>query len=458
MKGSAQPKVAGSDDDRLLFISPGYRAIHRSILSGLLGNLATWDEANPGYKAAHDRRVAIFPGSVLSRRAAAAGGKANSDRSADRKGPIRWLMAAEIMETSRLFARTCARIDPAWALDLAAHVVRVSTSEPFWDEKAGRVKVKQRTRLYGLEIDSRAVSYGKINPSEATEIFIREGLINDTITWPFDFLANNRTVRETIIERLTRARHGGYLNLDEMMYRFYTARLAPSPSLPEGVSSVAELVDLVRERRAKDPDFLFVAETDLFDPDEVQIDEAEFPASVPLQNSALPLQYAYRPGQEDDGVTLEVSLAEAQKLSAIALDWAVPGHLPEKVEHYLKALPKELRRTFVPLAESAAKLAEALESRRRLTDGRDTVVEALAAELRERYRLGVTAAVWAGKPPPEHLRVRVAVKNENGRRSRRRSRRRRSWTRPARPPRRRSRSRKLWRTNCVTSWRGWSET
>ena len=311
-------------------------------------------------------------------------------------------MAAEIMETSRLYARTCARIDPTWALDLAAHVVRVATSEPFWDEKAGRVKVKQRTRLYGLEIDSRAVSYGKINPTEATEIFIREGLVNDTITWPFDFLKHNRAVRESIIERLTRARHGGYLNLDEMMYRFYAARLTLAEAGPEGISSVAELVDLLRERRAAQPDTLFVAETDLHDPTEVEIDEASFPPSVPLQNSALPLQYAYRPGQEDDGVTLDVSLAEARKLSAIALDWAVPGHLAEKVEHYLKALPKDLRRTFVPLSESAAQLATALESRHRLTDGRETVVEALAAELRERHRLGVTAAVWAGKPPPEH--------------------------------------------------------
>jgi ATP-dependent helicase HrpA len=407
-------------DEKLLFISAGYRAIHRSILAGLLGNVATWDEANSGYKAGHDRRVAIFPGSVLFRRAGAAGKGGAAKRVGDnalhpdRKGPVRWLMAAEIMETSRLYARTCARIDPAWALDLAAHVVRVATSEPFWDEQAGRVKVKQRTRLYGLEIDSRAVSYGKINPAEATEIFIREGLVNDTIAWPFDFLKHNRAVRESIIERLTRARHGGYLNLDEMMYRFYAARLSLAEVGPAGLSSVAELVELVRERRAGQPDFLFVAETDLHDPAEVEIDAASFPPSVPLQNAALPLQYAYRPGQEDDGVTLDVTVAEARKLSAIALDWAVPGHLAEKVEHYLKALPKDLRRTFVPLAESAAQLAAALECRHRLTGGRETVVEALAAELRERHRLGVTAAVWAGKPPPEHLRVRVRVKNEAG--------------------------------------------
>lgn len=409
-------RAADQEDDKLLFVGPGYRAIHRSILAGLLGNLATWDEANPGYKATHDRRVAIFPGSVLFQKTAAAGkgAGAKSPPTGDRKGPVRWLMAAEIMETSRLYARTCARIDPTWAVELAAHVVRIAHSEPFWDEKAGRVKVKQRTRLYGLEIDSRAVSYGKIDPAGATEIFIREGLVNDTITWPFDFLLRNRALREQVTERLTRARHGGYLNLDEMLYRFYARRLFLAEIGPAGVSSVAELVDIVRERRARQPDFLTLAETDLFDPNEVQVDEGAFPPSVPLQNSALPLQYAYRPGREDDGVTLEVSLVEAQKLSAIALDWAVPGHLTEKVEHYLRALPKELRRTFVPLTENAARLAKALASRHRLTGGRETIAEALAAELRERHRLGVTEAIWTGKPPPDHLRVRVRVRNEAG--------------------------------------------
>jgi ATP-dependent helicase HrpA len=411
-----RPGKSDGDGEEMLFASPSYRAIHRSILSGLLGNLATWDEANPGYKATHDRRVMVFPGSMLFRRPAPAGKaggkpKGSSDRG---KGPVPWLMAAEIMETSRLYARTCARIDPAWAVDLASHVVRIAHSEPFWDEKAGRVKVKQRTRLYGLEIDNRSVSFGKINPAEATEIFIREGLVNDTITWPFDFLVHNRALRESVVERLTRARHGGALNLEEMTYRFYAARLTLPEIGPAGVSSVAELVDLVRERRAGNPNFLMMAETDLFDPSEAPADEVAFPPSVPLQNSVLSLQYAYRPGKEDDGVTLEVGLAEARKLSPAALDWAIPGHLPEKVEFYLRALPKELRRTFVPLAESTARMTEAVASRHRLTDGRETVAEALAAEIRERHRLGVSASIWAGKAPPDHLQVRVRVRNEAG--------------------------------------------
>jgi ATP-dependent helicase HrpA len=403
------------EDEKMLFVSPGYRAIHRSILTGLLGNLATWDEANPGFKATHDRRVSIFPGSMLFRRTAATRKGGAKPATPDKgKAPVRWLMAAEIMETAKLYARTCARIDPEWAASLGSHVTRVAHSEPFWDEKAGRVKVKQRTRLYGLEIDSRAVSYGKINPAEATDIFIREGLVNDTITWPFDFLIRNRALRDNVIERLARARHGGSLNIEEMTYRFYVSRLALSEIGPEGVSAVSDLVILVRERRAKDSKFLMMVETDLFDPSEAQVDEASFPASVPLQNTAIPLQYAFRPGKEDDGVTLDVGFAEAQKLSPAALDWAVPGHLAEKVEHYLRSLPKELRRTFVPLAENAAKLAVILSSRNRLTAGRETVAEALAAELRERHRMGLSASIWEAKPLPDHLRVRVRVLDPKG--------------------------------------------
>ncbi|HEY3756372.1 MAG TPA: ATP-dependent RNA helicase HrpA [Opitutaceae bacterium] len=380
--------VAGDLD----FGTPAYKAIHRSILAGLLGNIATWDEANSTYKATHDRRVALFPGSCLFKRG--------------KPGP-RWIMASEMVETARLYARTCARIDPAWVVDLASHLVKVTHSEPYWDEAGGRVKVKQRTRLYGLEIESKGVAYGNLNPSDATEIFIREGLVNDTIKWPFGFLTHNRAERERIVERLTRARHRGYQNLDENLYRFYAERI-------QNVSAVPELVDYVRQRQGKEPNFLHVAESDLVGPEGTEVNEEAYPPSVPLENRALPLQYAYRPGQDDDGVTLELTLAEARALTEAALDWAVPGHLEAKVEHYLRALPKESRNAFVPLGESARRLAEILISRHRLTGGRETVAEGLAAELRERHRLGVTPALWAEKPPPDHVRVRVRVRDARG--------------------------------------------
>ena len=408
--------------DRLASGSAGYRSIHRSILSGLLGNIAARDEETGEFKASHDRRLAVFPGSALHVReqkkhhvTPARGADARQKK--DPKGP-RWLMAAEIMETSRLYARTAARLDPAWALDLGRHLLKIAHSEPFWNVDAGRVMVKQRTRLHGLELENRAVSYGKINPAHATEIFIREALVNDVITWPLDFLAHNRKVRDELEHLLTRARDTGFLNLDEALFRFYADRLQPgraSDAPPEGVSAVQDLVALVRERRARYPDFLMLAPDDLRDPASIPVDEVAFPAALPLGQSALPLTYTYRPGQPDDGVTLEVSPAEAGRLTPIALDWAVPGHLALKVEHLLSSLPKEARRLFVPLAETVKQLAAAVAARDRLTDRREALPDALAACLAERFPLRLSASVWNDKPLPEHLRVRIRVIDDNGR-------------------------------------------
>lgn len=404
------------DEKTTVFGTPSYRAIHRSILAGLLGNIAQLDEENGGYKATHDRKVNLFPGSVLFRREEPKRRKDN-EKPTEKRGPKtpRWIIASEIMETTRIYARTCARLDPLWALELGAHVVRVAHGEPFWNEQNGRVMIRQRTRLYGLELESRAVSYGKIDPEHATEIFIREGLVNDTVTFPLDFVANNRSVREKLEDLLTRARDSGYLNLDEMAFRFYATRLLPSRGGPaEGVSAVGELVDLVRERKGAEPRFLCMEPEDLRDPETIAHDAEAFPEALPLQNSALPLNYAYKPGQTDDGVTLDVSVREAGALTPAALDWAVPGHVEPKVEHYLRALPKELRRGFVPLGETAKALATQLASRNRLTAGRESLTQALAAEIAERYRVAIDPAVWADKPPPEHLRVRVRVVDAAG--------------------------------------------
>ncbi|MBI4621876.1 MAG: ATP-dependent RNA helicase HrpA [Verrucomicrobia bacterium] len=454
-------KAAPTISDPMAFGGPGYRAIHRSILTGLLGNIAHLDEENGGYRATHDRKVVLFPGSVLFRREEPRKKPVNSpacaEPSAGRQPSTlnsralrvpRWIMASEIMETTRLYARTCARLDPQWALELGAHLVRVAHSEPFWNEEGGRVMVKQRTRLYGLELETRSVSYGKIDPVRATEIFIREGLVNDTITFPLDFITHNRAVRQKVEDLLTRARDSDYLNLGEAAYRFYAAQLLPvgasldvaraaAPSSPamrdegvappgEGVSSTAELVDLVRERRASEPRFLMFEPDDLRDPDTIPHDAAAFPAALPLENRALPLNYAYKPGQADDGVTLDVGVREAEGLTAAALDWAVPGHLEAKVEHYLRALPKPLRvllASRMPLGDTAKSLAADLlrggPGAPRAAGGArsapPTLVEALAAQITGGFRVAIDPAVWADKALPDHLRVRIRVLDAEGR-------------------------------------------
>ena len=401
---------ARSEEVKLAFGSPAYRAIHRSILAGLLGNVATLDEEKGGYKATHDRRAVIFPGSALFVREErrAAGGAHGKAKPAVR-GP-RWIMAAEIVETARLYARTCARLDPRWILELAEHLVQVSHSEPFWDEGQGRVMVRRRTRLYGLEIDVSAVGYGAVEPEHATEIFIREALVNDTLTWPFDFLRHNREVRAAVEAELTRTRDRGFLQLDEAVYRFYEDRLLPAAP----VAAVGDLKALVRERKPTEPAFLQFAAEDLRGAEEPPVDREAFPESVPLVNAVLPLNYTYRPGGADDGVTLEVPVRDAASLTPAAIDWAVPGHLAAKIEHYLRALPKELRRSVMPLAQTVRDLVPQLASRDRLTGRRETLPEALAAVLAERFQLQLSPSVWTDRPLPDHLRVRVRIVDEAG--------------------------------------------
>ncbi|MDX2185918.1 MAG: ATP-dependent RNA helicase HrpA [Opitutaceae bacterium] len=413
--GSEKPNT---DLSALAFGTPRYRAIHRSILAGLLGNIATRDEEGGGYKATHDRKVSLFPGSVLFVRDEPRK-RERQDKPAQKKsGPPRWIMAAEIMETSRLYARTAARLDPVWALELGRHLAKTSYSEPFWQAEGGRVLVKRRTRLYGLELEIKSVGFGRVDPAQSTEIFIREGLVNDTISWPFGFLAHNRAVREQVESLLSRTRDRRFMNLDEAVYRFYADRLKPwvdHEGNLRGISAVAELVDLVREREAKEPAFLFMEPEDLRDPSEFTPDPEAYPASVPLENRVVPLNYLYRPGQEEDGVTLDVPVAEFSALKPASLDWAVPGHLEAKVEHYLSSAPKEIRRLFIPLAEATRSVTEALRSRDRLTGRRETLLEALCAHLAERYGARLTPGFWSDKPLPTHLRVRVRVTDESGR-------------------------------------------
>ncbi len=391
--------------------TPSFRAIHRSILTGLLGNIATRGEEGV-YHATHDRKVAIFPGSALFEKTEYKKAVAPRKETPARPKVARWIAAAEIMETGRVYARTCARIDPQWAIELGGHLLRVAHSEPFWNPEAGRVLVKERRRLYNLELETRSVSYGKIDPVHATEIFIREGLVGDTITWPFDFLAHNRRLREKTEDVLTRTRSAGYMNLDEAVYRFYAARLMAEAAVSP-TSSVPELIDLVRHRQTTEPKFLFMSENDLKPPPELAEAAEAFPLSLPIENRALPLNYAYKPGQQDDGVTLRVGLAEARALTPAALDWAVPGHLREKIELLLKALPKEQRRTLIPLNETAQKISEQIS----LIAGRSpqpTLAQALAETLTDRLGVRIDPRFFADKPLPDHLRVRVEIVDQDG--------------------------------------------
>ena len=393
---AAPPPAAPAPGDMRLG-GERYRAIHRSLLPGLLVNVAHRDEGNL-FRAGSDRRPVVFPGSALFDRKSRSQPR---DKRAGQHPPKHlrnpdWIVSAEIVETARLYARTCAKIDPAWLLELGAHILEFSHSEPTFTMESGRVLARETTRLHGLIVRVRSIGYGAIDARRATEVFIREGLLNDELALPYGFLEHNRRLRDKIEVLRTRMRGGHHVDLDEAMYRFYANKL-------EEVSSVHDLNRLVRERIGPDPRFLFMREEDLLGELPEDFDRGAFPDEVKLENSALPLHYAYKPGHEADGVTLRLAPGHARALSAGMLDWLVPGHLEEMILHLLRGLPKEIRRQLIPIPEKAARIA------REIRPTHATLVESLAALLEKNLGIRTFPSDWKPEELPAHLRIRVEV-------------------------------------------------
>jgi len=377
-----------------------YRAVHRSILTGLLSNVAVRQEGNQ-FKATSDRKVVIFPGSALFEKP----GKRRPDgKPAPRKraAPAKnfWIACAEILETQRLYARTSARIDPEWLEEIGGHVCRWSHSEPDWHAESGRVLVRETVRLHGLEIQNRKVDFGKIDPAAATDLFIRAALVADTLESPLKFLAHNWRVRAKVATMLTRQRSRSWLDIDQAAYRFYAARI-------EGVSSVHDLNRVWKEHVALEPKFLFMDESDLL-PDANEGDEVAFPDEVLLDNRVVPLDYVYKPGDERDGVTLRLPYIEKHKLTPGFLDWVVPGNIRETVEVLLRGLPKVKRQRLSPIAERVTEICAALRP-----DGRP-LTEAIGEILARHHRITVPADEWAVTAMPDHLKVRVEIIDDTG--------------------------------------------
>ena len=372
----------------------GYPAIHRAVLTGLLGQIAQRVERNT-YKAAGDRQVTLFPGSNLYERrekTRKSGPAAASEKS--RQPP--WVVAGEIVETSQLFARTVAGINPDWVVELGAHLCQFRYTEPHWSAKAARVLVLERVLVHGLEISRQHVDYGRINATEATELFIRGALVAEEARLPLRFFTENQKVREKIETALTRVRSRRAHDLDEALYQFYAARI-------EAVSSVHDLNRLVRARTVKEPDFLCVTETDLIGDDDATYDRALFPDRVNLGNTALPVSYAYTPGAEADGVTVRVPLPVANQLTTGQLQWMVPGLRDEQIGVLLRALPKRVRKPLMPIEPKIREVAASFDP------GRGDFLAALAEFLTRKYRIVVRAEDWPLDSLPAHLQPRVEI-------------------------------------------------
>jgi len=380
-----------------------YECIHRSVLTGLLGHVARREERNT-YKATGNRLTTIFPGSGLFARGKkpASGAKNAPTEKGKTPSQPQWIMAAEIVETSALYARTAASILPEWIANLGAHLCSKRYGDPYWDAKAGRVLATERTILSGLEVARGLVDYGRIEPKEATEIFIRGALIEAQTPVQLRFFSENQKLRVKMETALTRVRNHRALVLDEMLYRFYAARI-------EAVSSLHDLQRIVKARLAAEPDFLCATEEDLLGDSGADYDRDAFPEQVRLANTVLPLSYEYNPGHEKDGVTVNVPLPVARALTAGQLQWMVPGMRAEQISTLLRALPKTIRKTLQPLEPKVREIAATFDP------GKDEFLSALAAHIQRTYRVPLKAGDWPPDSLPAHLMPRIHIVDDRKR-------------------------------------------
>ena len=422
-----------------------YDAIHRSILSGLIGHVARREDRNI-YKASGNREVMVFPGSALFER----GEKPAKSRDArplknappkPKTNQPQWIVAGEIVETSQLFARTIAGIDPQWIYQLAPHCCKVTHQNPHWNVGNGRVLVDEIVTLHGLEVQRRKVAYGNINAKEATAIFIRAALVEEDVlprssrresaptgkaesrNWKeeiseslrtssptmtneerelplqYTFLKHNRAVRQKIENLQTRVRHHGLIDLDQALCDFYAQRM-------ENISSLDELNRLLRDRNG-DQQFLCASEADLLGELQLNYDSTAFPDAVNLAEQPMPLRYAYAPGEEWDGVTVQLPVELARSLSASAIEWSVPGLRAEQVGELLRSLPKGLRRELQPIEPKVIEIV------RELQPTGDSLSADLGRFIFRRYGITIPPDAWRADALPAHLRPRVEVVDGN---------------------------------------------
>jgi ATP-dependent helicase HrpA len=359
-----------------------YAKIHRSILSGYLFNIATKKDKNI-YQAAKGREVMLFPGSTLFNRGCA------------------WIVAAEMVKTSRLFARTVAKIEPAWLESLGGSLCRSSYAEPHWVKSRGEVRAYEQVTLHGLVIVlRRLISYGPIDPEESHRIFVEQALVEGRVKDSFSFLHHNQKLIERIVGLEAKLRRKDLLVSRETMASFYLKRLP-------GVVDIQTLKKRIDEQGGDA--FLKITEEELLlsRPDETAL--ADYPGHLTIAGRDFGLSYTYAPGGEEDGITIHVPATLASRFPTDRLDWVVPGLLDEKITALIKGLPKRYRRQLVPVSRTAATLA------RDLVPTSEPLVTALARLIYQQLAVDIPASEWRTSKIPDHLKMRVAITDHHGR-------------------------------------------
>lgn len=361
--------------------APLYAAIHKAVLSGFLANIAVKKEKNI-FQATKGREVMIFPGSTLFNRAKT------------------WIVAAEMVKTSRLFARTTAGIDSNWLESLGRDLCKYTYLEPHWERKRGEVVASEQVSLFGLVIfPRRPISYGRINSREAAEIFIRSALVEGDIRQPFLFMQHNRKLIDEVRDMEDRIRKRDILISEDEMFRFYHQRL-------KKCYDIRTLQHLIKQKGSDR--FLRMGPADIrqYSPDAAEL--SLFPDRIDIGNQSFDCKYSFQPGENVDGVTVKIPSSLAPAIPSDSTDWLVPGLYREKITALIKGLPKAFRKQLVPVTRTVDVIINAMPKEE------NSLITALGKFIYSRFNVDIPAAAWAENLLPEHLKMRFVITDPTG--------------------------------------------
>jgi ATP-dependent helicase HrpA len=362
-----------------------YDAIHRALLVGLLSSVALRSDRHQ-YTVAGGLKAFLWPGSA-----------------AVDKRP-KWVVAAEMVETNRRYLRTVARISPGWIESLAPHLVKRTYSEPHWDPTVGSAMVFERVTLYGLPVvRRRRTRLAPIDPAHARQLFLSHGLVRGGYEVRARFLEHNRELLKELEELQRRSRRHDYLRTAEARYEFYDARIPPD------VCDGPAFERWRRQAEQQDRHLLFMRPEHLLVQPAMPVERSQFPDSITIGRTSLPLEYRFAPSTEPDGLTVTVPQELFGQLDPVRMEWLVPGWLEEKVIALLRSLPKSVRTQFVPAPEVAREVAG------QLPFGEGSLSTALARGLSVMGSELVRAEMFRPERVPEHLKMRVRVVDSGGR-------------------------------------------
>ncbi|WP_375488714.1 ATP-dependent RNA helicase HrpA [uncultured Jatrophihabitans sp.] len=358
--------------------------VHSALLAGLLSHVGMREGDARDYLGARNSRFVLAPGSVLTRR------------------PPRWVVVADLVETSRLFGRTAARVEPEAVERVAGHLVQRSVSEPHWSEKRGAAMAYERVTLYGLPlVTRRLVGYASVAPAEARELFIRHALVEGQWRTQHRFVRDNAALRTELEEIEERSRRRDLLVDDDAIFAFYDARI------PAEVVSARHFDAWWKRARRETPQQLTLTRDDLLR-DDSAAGTADTPVVWRTGDLALPVSYAFSPGAADDGVTVHVPVDVLARLGGDEFAWQVPALREELVVALIRSLPKDLRRAFVPVPDTARAVLGAL------APGQEPLLAGLQRELHRRTGVLVPLDAFDPDKLPAHLRMTFVVEGADG--------------------------------------------